>query len=200
MTSIRPATSADLDTVAATFADAFADDPLFASLTGAEPGPALEAKAAVVFRSLLKLDLAKDDHLVVLADDGAGAALWKRPNRWKMSGAEGLRTLPALIRACGFGAPAALRTFAAIEKVHPSAEHYYLEVLGTRSDAQGRGLGSLVIGEGLDRCDAEGMPAYLESSNPRNLPFYARHGFVETGVVPLGDDGPIVTTMWREPR
>ncbi len=200
MTTIRPATPADHAAVVATFADAFSADPLFAWITGAYPGSELQAKAAIVFGTIVRFDLAKEDHLVVVSDDGAGAALWKAPDRGKMSGSEGLRSLPALLRACGVLLPRALRTFSAIEKLHPTTEHYYLEVLGTRSDAQGRGLGSTVIAEGLDRCDAEGLPAFLESSNPRNLGFYARHGFVETGVVPLGDDGPVVTTMWREPR
>jgi len=200
MTTIRRAAADERTAVVSTFADAFSADPLFAWVTGAFPGPALRAKAAIVFDTLVKLELAKDDHLVVVADDGAGAALWKHPGRWKMSGAEGLRSLPGIVRACGVLAPRALRTFSAIEQLHPAEEHYFLEVLGTRADAQGRGLGSAVIQQGLDRCDAEGLPAYLESSNERNLPFYARHGFVATGVVPLGDDGPVVTTMWREPR
>lgn len=200
MSTIRRARSDERPAVVATLADAFSADPLFAWLTAAFPGPALRDRTAIIFDSLTRIELAKPDHLVVVSDDGAGAAVWKRPDRWKMSGGEGLRSLPALIRACGVLTPRALRTFSAIEQLHPPTEHYYLEALGTRSEAQGTGIGSAVIREGLDRCDAERLPAYLESSNPRNLGFYARHGFVETGVVPLGDDGPVVTTMWREPR
>ena len=56
-----------------------------------------------------------------------------------------------------------LPAFSAIEKVHPEEEHYYLEALGTRQDMQSKGVGSSVIGHMLDRCDAEGLPAYLES-------------------------------------
>ena len=51
----------------------------------------------------------------------------------------------------------------------------------------------------LERCDAEGMPAYLESSNVRNLPFHARHGFEVTGEIEVGKGAPVVTTMWRRP-
>ena len=54
--------------------------------------------------------------------------------------------------------------------------------------------------EMLDRCDAEGMPAYLESSNVRNVPFYGRHGFEVTGEIDLGKGAPTVTAMWRNPR
>ena len=50
----------------------------------------------------------------------------------------------------------------------------------------------------LADADAEGLPCYLESSNPRNVSLYLRHGFVETGQLPL-PDGPSLIQMWREP-
>jgi GNAT superfamily N-acetyltransferase len=90
--------------------------------------------------------------------------------------------------------------FNAVEKVHPKEEHYYLEALGTRQDMQSKGVGSAMIRHMLDRCDTEGMPAYLESSNPRNVPFYARHGFEKTGEIVAGKGAPTVTAMWRDPR
>ena len=41
---------------------------------------------------------------------------------------------------------------------------------------------------------------YLESSNVRNVPFYARHGFETTGEIVCGKGAPTVTAMWRDPR
>jgi GNAT superfamily N-acetyltransferase len=93
-----------------------------------------------------------------------------------------------------------LQLLSAMEKVHPQEPHYYLEFLGTRRDQQGHGIGSAVMAPMLDRCDEEGVPAYLESSNRQNVPFYARHGFVETGVISAPRNGPKLTAMWREPR
>jgi hypothetical protein len=49
-----------------------------------------------------------------------------------------------------------------------------------------------------DRIDSGGLPAYLESSNERNLDFYARHGFRVTGEVAI-PSGPTIWPMWREP-
>lgn len=86
-----------------------------------------------------------------------------------------------------------------MEGAHPVAPHWYLGVVATRPAHQGRGLGAQLIRDVLDMCDADGVPAYLESSNSRNLPFYYRLGFVETGELPI-PDGPTLYPMWREPR
>merc|ERR1712023_192573 len=53
----------------------------------------------------------------------------------------------------------------------------HLQVLGTGDNFRGKGLGSQCIKAGLERADKRGVPCYLESSNPRNVPFYERHGF-----------------------
>ncbi|MCU1279346.1 MAG: hypothetical protein JWM53_2892, partial [bacterium] len=77
--------------------------------------------------------------------------------------------------------------------------HYYLFAIGTTPEQQGRGVGSALLAPMLARCDAEKLPAYLESSTPTNLPFYRRHGFVATGELRFGD-GVVVTPMRRDPR
>jgi len=47
---------------------------------------------------------------------------------------------------------------------------------------------------------AEHLPAYLESSNPKNLERYGRLGFEPRDEFSMPDDGPPVTTMWRPAR
>jgi len=49
------------------------------------------------------------------------------------------------------------------------------------------------------RSDADGVAAYLESSNPRNISLYLRHGFEILGTIQVGDS-PTVTPMLRRPR
>lgn len=200
MPTIRPATAADRAKLADSLASAFSEDPLFTWMAGAGPNKALEPKLRIIFGAFLKLDLARAEHLVFTDEDGIGVAVWKAPNKWKMATGDMLRTLPAMLRGLGAKAPRMVGAFNAIEKVHPKEEHYYLEALGTRQDMQSKGIGSAVICDMLDRCDTEGMPAYLESSNPRNVPFYARHGFATTGEIVVGKGAPTVTAMWREPR
>jgi GNAT superfamily N-acetyltransferase len=82
---------------------------------------------------------------------------------------------------------------------HPHDRHWYLNVLGTLPARQGQGLGGATMAPVLATCDTGGIPAYLESSNPRNMSLYRRHGFEQTGEIPL-PDGPSMYPMWREPR
>ena len=52
----------------------------------------------------------------------------------------------------------------------------------------------------LQRCDAERMPAYLESSSARSRALYERHGFEVTEEFSFGPDAPPLWRMWRDPR
>lgn len=82
---------------------------------------------------------------------------------------------------------------------HPHEPHWYLAALGVDVSRQGKGLGALLMKHALQRVDAERLPAYLESSNPRNIPFYERHGFEVVGRIQSGSS-PVVTPMLRRGR
>ena len=78
--------------------------------------------------------------------------------------------------------------------------HHYLWIIGTGEESQGHGLGRTVISEMLRKCDDDGIVAYLESSNKKNIPFYQRHGFTIIEEIPNLPKGcPPVTTMIRKP-
>ncbi len=64
---------------------------------------------------------------------------------------------------------------------------------------RGTGFGQALMRSRLDRCDAEYAPAYLESSNPDNIPYYERFGFRVTGEIRLPEGGPSLWPMWRQP-
>ena len=89
--------------------------------------------------------------------------------------------------------------FAVLEQMdtaHPTFPHWYLPWLGVRRERQGAGLGGELLGQCLHRVDADRLPAYLETPNPRTVPFYERHGFEVTGVARAGSCPP-VTLMLR---
>ena len=89
--------------------------------------------------------------------------------------------------------------FASLTTKHPQEPHWYLGVLGIEPAKQNLGLGSVLMKEDLKRVDEAGALAYLESSNPRNVPFYERHGFEVTEVFTHGSSPP-AALMVRQPR
>jgi GNAT superfamily N-acetyltransferase len=84
-------------------------------------------------------------------------------------------------------------------KFHPQGLHWYLPFVGVEPMQQGRGLGALVLRPILERCDHERLPAYLESTNPRNVPFYESLGFRSIGIIQAGTS-PEIVPMLREPQ
>ncbi|RWA24040.1 hypothetical protein MELE44368_02175 [Mycolicibacterium elephantis DSM 44368] len=73
-------------------------------------------------------------------------------------------------------------------------------MIGSDPSVRGGGFGRALMQSRLDRVDAEHAPAYLESSNPDNIPYYQRFGFEVTGEITLPDGGPKMWPMWRDPR
>ena len=92
-----------------------------------------------------------------------------------------------------------LGTFEQMGESHPDEPHWYLPMIGVEPYAQNRGLGYALMQHALARCDRDGMLAYLESSNPRNITLYERHGFEVIGQIQVGA-APVVTPMLRHPR
>lgn len=87
------------------------------------------------------------------------------------------------------------RVLEKMDEFHPE-NCWYLAMIGVDVGYQGRGLGTELMKKALLRCDEEGLPAYLESSNPRNIRLYQRHGFEVMGEIQSGNS-PVVTPMFR---
>jgi GNAT superfamily N-acetyltransferase len=192
---IRKATIADLPAMSSALADAFDDDPVMAWLF-----PRAASRRSKLTRWFTIEGRRHLAHDTVWCDvGGRGAAYWDPPGHWRMTPGQIVRTLPRTAPLFGTRIPIALRGLGRVEGVHPDEPHRYLAVLGTAAAAQGKGIGSALLTPTLDRCDGEGVPAYLESSKEANIAFYARHGFEVTGTVEL-PKGPTVWTMWRTPR
>ena len=90
-------------------------------------------------------------------------------------------------------------TFSVLEQMdaaHPKDPHWYLPWLGVDAALQGAGLGAALLRHGLARVDADRLPAFLETPNPRTVPLYERHRFVVSSVSHAGACPP-VTSMRR---
>jgi ribosomal protein S18 acetylase RimI-like enzyme len=86
-----------------------------------------------------------------------------------------------------------------MDAAHPKYLHWYLPWFGVDAALQGRGLGSQLMAHCLEIVDASQLPAYLETPNPRTVPFYERHGFDVAGSAQSGTCPPI-TFMLRAAR
>jgi GNAT superfamily N-acetyltransferase len=196
MTSVRRAAPSEVDALAGVLGRAFQDDPVAAYTFPDEEG---RKRALPKFFGLELRHQYIEDSEVYTNDDLSGAALWSPPGKPR----PGLRALVGLLPMVphlGLRLPRVLRMLTAIESRHPRQAHFYLGVLGTEPALQGRGIGSSLLAPVLSRCDSDGLPAYLESSKERNVPFYARHGFTVSEEVDIGSEGPRLWLMWREPR
>ncbi|MGH2882176.1 MAG: GNAT family N-acetyltransferase, partial [Solirubrobacteraceae bacterium] len=129
-----------------------------------------------------------------------GGCLVLAPDRWRMPGAVSGRTAVRWLRAFGTKLPPATRTQRALQAHHPAEPHYYIRSVGVRPALQGRGLGSALLRPTLERCDSEGVSAYLEASSERSAALYERLGFVHLGVLELQDGAPPLWPMRRPPR
>jgi len=89
--------------------------------------------------------------------------------------------------------------FAQMAKYHPSEPHWYLPLIGVDPAHQGKGHGDALMAYALEQCDRDRLPAYLESTNPRNVSLYRRHGFEALGSIQAGSS-PTLVPMLRRPR
>lgn len=167
---IKTATPSDAKTVIQTMTRAFSADPVarwfypdsehyeqhFPSFVGAFAGAAFEHGSA--------------DCL----EDYSAAAFWFPP------GARADDQALAMLLRDSIPERRHAEVLALLEQMehnHPAEPHWYLPMIGVRPAKQGRGYGSALLEHGLKRCDADNKLAYLESSSPRNIPLYERHGF-----------------------
>ena len=116
-----------------------------------------------------------------------------------MSARERLAELTSLLPGGIDCFPRALRWEELISKHHPREPHWYLQTLSVEPASQRRGIGTALIEPGLERADADGVGAYLETQRRDNIPYYERFGFELTDEISLHDSPPL-WLMWREPR
>lgn len=183
---IRAATPADRPDVVATVVAAFAGDPAWGFILGDEYDRVAPLFAGALF------DQRVVHGTVWMASDASSVALWDRPGGPAPEVAD--RAWAPFHEAAGESVEARLSAYdGALEAVGPEQPYWYLGVLATRPAAAGRGGASRVLGPGLARADADGLPAVLETSTSGNRAFYGRRGFTEAIAVDV-PGGP--ATWW----
>ncbi|MEC8947144.1 MAG: GNAT family N-acetyltransferase [Actinomycetota bacterium] len=199
----RVAGDADIPAVVAALAEAFASDPVLAFLFDDGPDPVRhQALVTALFANRLLGGRGVDE--IIVPDDPVdvreAAAVWVPPKGPDGPGPD--YTMSGVVNRLALGDEVMDERLAALMPMlsaAPRTPHWYLAFVGTRPSARGRGLASALISAITRRCDEDGVGAYLESSEPVNVPLYERHGFMVTGEVAI-KGGPTVPLMWRDPQ
>ncbi len=189
---IASATPEEYERAIATLVTAFTSDPLLRWMLP-EPNQYL-----TYFREVLRFfgGSAFQHGSAYRAEDFLSVALWLPPGVLPDEEALGAVMQEAVAEELQE------EVFGLLEQVsqfHPEVEHWYLSAIGVDPRAQGMGYGSALLAHTLEVCDQAHQAAYLESTNPRNVPLYERFGFRAIGVIQSGSS-PAITPMLRDAR
>ena len=128
------------------------------------------------------------------SDDHAGASLWLPPNIHPDEEAVGeilQRTISPNMQDDLFA------VFEQMASYHPNEPHWYLPLIGVDPAHQGKGYGGALLAFALQECDRQHLPAYLESTNLKNVPLYQRHGFEVMGEIQVGSSPRLIPMLRR---
>ncbi|MEU4204709.1 GNAT family N-acetyltransferase [Streptomyces sp. NPDC045470] len=188
------ATVDDARLVSSTLARAFDDDPMMRWFF-----PDDASREAGLGRYFTTLFTRQYAHHGVCERTDAAAAFWVPPEG-QAKAVPDAETVQELQDILGDRAPLFRDTVMAAAEHAPQEPHWYLAVIGADPAAQGRGHGAALLRSGLAQADAAGLPVYLESSKPSNVPVYEHFGFVVRGEMELPGGGPVLWSMRRDPR
>jgi GNAT superfamily N-acetyltransferase len=195
--------SGEQPAVVGALARAFYDDPLFGFFL---PNLVNQTKGILAFMGAGVADAKPFGETWVAHADGrvACAAVWLPPGAYprgvRRDMKTNLRSFPVIARS-GARSLASLRLLTAVDKAHHAVHepHYYLAILGTDPCFQRSGAGTAALAPVLERCDHEGLSAYLETQKEENLAYYQRHAFEMIQKLDVKGVPPI-WTMLRKPR
>lgn len=200
-TSLRRALPHEWQQLGEITADAFVADPVVNWLCGTPAG------IQSMFTTLARAIYLGHGNCYFAGDDGA--AMWLPPGAEAAPANQGFfaYALGMLRFAAGqlrHGSSGAIRRGLALaelmEQKHPKTPHVYLFSIASRQRARGKGVGKALFAPMLAHCDREGIPVYLENSNPDNGGFYRAHGFERLDLFEVAKGGPVLEPMWRAPR
>ena len=208
---LRAAGPGDLDAVVDLLTGVFLDDPLMSAIAAAAPEPRAALghlhRVELAAHYLAADPAARADSRVDLAVDAAGGAplgvaLWDAPSSADVVGplGPGNEPPPGLdLDLLGGAWELCLTDAAQCEAHRPAEPHWYLYMVAVAPAARGRGIGGRLLGHGLKRVDAEGLPAHLESTTPGSRRLYERFGFRQVAEL-AGSGLPVYWAMTRPAR
>jgi ribosomal protein S18 acetylase RimI-like enzyme len=115
---------------------------------------------------------------VFISDDRNGCALIVMPDRNKVTIKSILFNIKMVLSVIGLSnIKKVISRESAISKIHPGKSIYYLWFIGVQPSEQGRGIGSQLLNEIIQKGTSEKKTICLETSTIKNIPWYEKHGF-----------------------
>ncbi|MHA6803253.1 GNAT family N-acetyltransferase [Salinifilum ghardaiensis] len=190
---IRPAVQSDVPRAVRTLGAAFASYPATQHTVDPERHQERVTELQKLFLTRIGFGVGR----VWVADDGDAVAVWTTP---ESTGTKAVFTEigPRLAELAGSRASAHEEMERLLQPHRPTEPVWFLATVGVAPERQGQGLGSAVVRPGTETARDTGVPAYLETSDERNLPFYRRLGFTVETEIPL-PHGPRTWCMTSRP-
>jgi GNAT superfamily N-acetyltransferase len=193
---LRHALRQDLPGIVDLWVEAFADDPYLRWIQPDDAGWPAFGTAWMTFIT----DLLFERGHTYVADPTDVAIAWVPPDIALVGPAEVARGRSIIAEHAGEArADEALATIVAARGHTVEDPHWTLQYIGVRPGRQGSGLGAAAVAPMLAVCDDEALPCVLVSTNPRNVPFYERHGFQVAAEVTTPDGRATMRPMHRPP-
>ena len=184
--SFRSATTSDFPAIESTFKKSFWHDPVMRWLFPDDEEFAATRQMDDFFRRLLAHERSLVTHDVV------AFSLWIPPGRPDVAVEAEATDAPSEELITKF-----IALGSAIEANTPAEEHWYLQMIGTHPDWQGRGIGSMLIREGLSWAERDGLGVYLETETVENVAYYRHLGFEVRSEWDVAGGGPHMWGMWH---
>ncbi|MDA8372277.1 MAG: GNAT family N-acetyltransferase [Nocardiopsaceae bacterium] len=192
--TVRLATRGDVPRAVETLGRAFADYAFTRHTVAADRHVERVKRFQELFISRIGLDFGR----VWISEGGDAVAVWTTPETAK-AGDVFAELGPQFVEIAGDRAKAHEEAEAAMRPHRPQEPVWFLGSVGVDPDRQGRGLGSAVIRPGIEAAEKDGVPAFLETSDERNVGLYRHLGFTVTAEYDLPGGGPRTWAMLRRP-
>ena len=136
---------------------------------------------------------------VYLNEEQTAVSVWLPPDCTEMTEAQQAQVLSVVkVSLPAASVVAMLELWERFAAAQPAGgKHAYLSFLATHPDNRGAGVGQDLLRENLEMFDLQGVPTYLESTNPGNNHRYERAGFTTLGRFESVLDSAPISRMWR---
>lgn len=133
------------------------------------------------FNFLIRMAMS-DGEVIAPSNNIEGVSIWVNPPKGKADISKPIKAgIVHLLLHVDIGAFVRFNEIGSIKRKARSriitAPYYLLDVIGVDPKHQQRGYAQLMINSQLCEYDKRSIPCYLETSDPRNIPFYQQFGF-----------------------